>query len=87
MRSARYAGEQASDEENLRKLIAEAPAGSALAYVCALAYVDPGAGASASSRRAARARLAEPAHAAIDGFGYDPAFIPRPAATSARWRS
>ena len=41
VRSARYAGEHASDEENLAKLLREAPAGSALAYVCALAYVDP----------------------------------------------
>ncbi len=41
VRSARYAGPQATDEENLAKLMAEAPAGSALRYVCALAYVDP----------------------------------------------
>ena len=41
MRSARYAGEDATDEENLAKLLREAPAGSALAYVCALAYVEP----------------------------------------------
>ncbi len=41
VRSARYAGVQASDEENLAKLLREAPAGSALAYVCALVYVDP----------------------------------------------
>ena len=43
VRSARYAGEDATDEENLDKLLREAPAGSALEYVCALAYVDPGA--------------------------------------------
>ena len=41
VRSARYAGEHASDGENLAKLLREAPAGSRLAYVCALAYVDP----------------------------------------------
>ena len=40
VRSARYAGEDATDEENLAKLLREAPAGSALAYVCALAYLD-----------------------------------------------
>ena len=37
VRSARYAGEHATDEENLGKLLAEAPAGSGLRYVCALA--------------------------------------------------
>ena len=41
VRSARYAGEHASDRENLEKLMREAPAGSALEYVCAIAYVDP----------------------------------------------
>ena len=44
VRSARYAGEEASDEENLAKLLREAPAGSALEYVCALVYVDLRAG-------------------------------------------
>ncbi len=41
VRSARYAGEDATDEENLAKLLREAPAGSPLAYVCVLAYVEP----------------------------------------------
>ena len=41
VRSARFAGETASDEENLDKLLREAPAGSPLAYVCALALADP----------------------------------------------
>ncbi len=45
MRSARYAGEDASDAENLALLLRQAPAGSALEYVCALAYVDPAQGA------------------------------------------
>ena len=40
VRSARFAGERATDEENLAKLLREAPAGSALAYVCVIAYVD-----------------------------------------------
>ncbi|HEY2636142.1 MAG TPA: non-canonical purine NTP pyrophosphatase, partial [Solirubrobacteraceae bacterium] len=39
VRTARYAGEHATDAENLDKLLAEAPAGSRLTYVCALAYV------------------------------------------------
>ena len=42
--SARYAGENASDEENLAKLLHEVPADGdrRVAYVCALAYVEPG---------------------------------------------
>ena len=44
VRSARYAGEHASDEENLAKLLREVPADgdTRVAYVCALAYVEPG---------------------------------------------
>src|SRR3984957_13666692 len=45
VRSARYAGLQATDQENLDLLRLEAPAGSGLRYVCALAYVDPSDGA------------------------------------------
>ena len=45
VRSARYAGEHATDEQNLEKLLREAPAGSALEYVCVIAYVDPASGA------------------------------------------
>lgn len=44
VRSARYAGEHATDEDNLAKLLREVPPGSALRYVCALAYVVPGGG-------------------------------------------
>src|SRR3954469_10601551 len=42
VRSARYAGEDASDEENLAKLLREVPANGdrRVAYVCALAYVN-----------------------------------------------
>jgi XTP/dITP diphosphohydrolase len=75
VRSARYAGECASDEQNLRKLLAEAPAGSALAYVCALAYVDPLTGEEHVFEERCTGRLAaEPR--GERGFGYDPAFIP-----------
>ncbi|MDQ5832814.1 MAG: non-canonical purine NTP pyrophosphatase, partial [Actinomycetota bacterium] len=44
--SARYAGEHAGDEENLAKLLEEVPPEGDLrvTYVCAIAYVDPGAG-------------------------------------------
>ena len=42
VRSARFAGEDATDAENLALLLREAPAGSALAYVCVIAYVEGG---------------------------------------------
>lgn len=75
VRSARYAGERASDEQNLAKLLCEAPAGSALAYVCALAYVDPSSGEERLFEGRCTGRLAaEPR--GERGFGYDPAFLP-----------
>ena len=40
--SARFAGPDATDADNLAKLRAEAPAGSALRYVCVMAYAAPG---------------------------------------------
>ncbi len=75
VRSARYAGEEASDEQNLAKLLTEAPAGSALAYVCALAYVDPGVGVERVFEGRCTGRLAERPRGER-GFGYDPAFLP-----------
>jgi XTP/dITP diphosphohydrolase len=75
VRSARYAGPGATDEENLAKLIEEVPAGSALRYVCALAYVDPAGGVEriflgeCHGQMAARRR-------GTRGFGYDPIFVP-----------
>lgn len=75
VRSARYAGPHATDEQNLLKLLAEAPAGSGLRYVCALAYVDPRTGEEQVFFGYCRGRLAaEPRGAG--GFGYDPAFLP-----------
>jgi len=73
--SARFAGEDASDEENLAKLLREAPAGSALAYVCVIALVDPIAGAELLFEgRCTGTLAAEPR--GDGGFGYDPAFLP-----------
>jgi XTP/dITP diphosphohydrolase len=75
VRSARYAGEGATDEENLHKLLHEAPAGSALTYVCALAYVDPVGKVERLFEGRCTGRLAaEPR--GEGGFGYDPAFLP-----------
>jgi XTP/dITP diphosphohydrolase len=75
VRSARYAGESASDEQNLRKLLAEAPAGSALQYVCAVAYVHPTANLERVFEGRCAGRLAA-APRGERGFGYDPAFVP-----------
>lgn len=75
VRSARYAGEDASDEQNLTKLLREAPAGSALEYICALAYVDPDAGMERVFEGRCAGRLAERPRG-TGGFGYDPAFLP-----------
>jgi XTP/dITP diphosphohydrolase len=75
VRSARYAGEHATDQQNLDKLLREAPAGSALAYVCALAYVDPVAGTERLFEERRTGRLAA-APRGEGGFGYDPAFLP-----------
>jgi XTP/dITP diphosphohydrolase len=75
VRSARYAGEHASDLQNLEKLLREVPAGSPLEYVCVIAYVEPARGEErvfegrCSGRRAAQPR-------GEGGFGYDPAFVP-----------
>jgi XTP/dITP diphosphohydrolase len=76
VRSARYAGEGASDAENLEKLVREAPPGSELEYVCALAYVDPVAGVERLFEGRCAGRLAV-APRGEGGFGYDPAFLPR----------
>jgi XTP/dITP diphosphohydrolase len=75
IRSARFAGEHASDEENLAKLLREAPAGSPLAYVCALAYVDPASGEERVFEERCTGTLAAVPRGAR-GFGYDPVFLP-----------
>ena len=75
VRSARYAGENATDEENLQKLLAEVPQDGdrRVSYVCALAYVNR------DEERLFEGRCdgtlaIEPR--GTGGFGYDPAFIP-----------
>ena len=75
VRSARYGGPGATDQENLDKLCGEAPAGSALRYVCALAYVDPTNGIERVFCGECRGTLAVAPRGA-GGFGYDPAFVP-----------
>jgi XTP/dITP diphosphohydrolase len=74
--SARYAGEGASDEENLAKLLREVPddGDRRLAYVCALAYVEPGGRVELVHGRCEGMLAREPRGGG--GFGYDPAFVP-----------
>jgi XTP/dITP diphosphohydrolase len=74
IRSARYAGPAAGDAENLAKLRAEAPAGSRLRYVCAMAYAEPG-GEEHTFEGSCGGTLAADARGS-GGFGYDPAFLP-----------
>jgi XTP/dITP diphosphohydrolase len=74
--SARYAGEGATDEENLAKLLSEVPEDGdrRVAYVCALAYVEPGRREEVVYGRCEGQLALEPR--GDGGFGYDPAFIP-----------
>jgi XTP/dITP diphosphohydrolase len=74
VRSARYAGPNATDEENLRKLLREAPPGSPVRYVCAIAYVNPDGEERVFLGRCSGTLAGTPR--GDRGFGYDPAFIP-----------
>jgi XTP/dITP diphosphohydrolase len=74
VRTARYAGEHATDEENLAKLHREAPAGSRARYVCVIAHVDPD-GAEHLFEGTTSGTVA-PAPRGSGGFGYDPLFVP-----------
>ena len=74
--SARFAGEDATDEENLDKLLREVPGEGdrRVAYVCALAYVQPGGREEVVHGRCEGTLAHEPR--GEGGFGYDPAFVP-----------
>ncbi len=75
--SARYAGEGASDGENLEKLLREVGAaggGRRAAYVCAIALVDAEGVEHVFEARCEGALLEGPR--GTGGFGYDPAFVP-----------
>jgi XTP/dITP diphosphohydrolase len=73
--SARYAGERASDEENLAKLLREVGRQDDLrvAYVCALAYAEPGGREELVHGRCDGTLTHEPR--GEGGFGYDPVFV------------
>jgi XTP/dITP diphosphohydrolase len=72
--SARFAGPGATDADNLAKLRAEAAAGTALRYVCVVAYAEPGGG-ERTFTGTCDGRLSDDARGS-GGFGYDPAFLP-----------
>jgi XTP/dITP diphosphohydrolase len=76
VRSARFAGENATDEENLAKLLRDVPADGdrRVAYVCVLAYVTPDGEEHVFEGRC-EGTLALEARGS-GGFGYDPAFVP-----------
>jgi XTP/dITP diphosphohydrolase len=76
VRSARYAGPDATDADNLALLMREMDgrADRAVAYVCAIAYIDED---GAEIVREARCEGTLTDHPRGDGgFGYDPAFVP-----------
>jgi XTP/dITP diphosphohydrolase len=76
VRSARFAGEGASDEQNLQKLLAEVSGepDRRVAYVCAIALVSSGGDERVFEGRC-EGTLAEVPRGE-GGFGYDPAFVP-----------
>ena len=74
--SARYAGEDATDEENLAKLLEEVGRQDdrRVAYVSVIALVDDGGNESIFEGRCEGTLAGEPR--GTGGFGYDPAFVP-----------
>jgi XTP/dITP diphosphohydrolase len=76
IRSARYAGEDATDEENLEKLLTElrGRADRRAAYVCVLALADPTGAHELFEARCEGIVIDDPRGSG--GFGYDPAFVP-----------
>jgi XTP/dITP diphosphohydrolase len=72
--SARYAGPDASDAENLAKFREEVPAGSAIRYVCVIAHVTPQ-GSEELFVGTCKGRMAGEERG-TRGFGYDPIFVP-----------
>ncbi|HTU16283.1 MAG TPA: RdgB/HAM1 family non-canonical purine NTP pyrophosphatase [Solirubrobacterales bacterium] len=77
VRSARYAGEEASDGENLTKALRDLDAAGGPAdarYVCVIAYID-GQGAEHLFEGFCAGRMIQNPRG-DGGFGYDPAFVP-----------
>jgi XTP/dITP diphosphohydrolase len=76
VRSARFAGEDATDEQNLEKLLRDVPddGDRSVAYVCALVHVTPEGEEWLFEARCTGTLAHEPRGSG--GFGYDPAFVP-----------
>jgi XTP/dITP diphosphohydrolase len=78
IRSARYAGPEATDEENVAKLLAELSttdgAGRSARYVSELVAISPE-GIETRGTGALEGRIADAARGS-GGFGYDPVFVP-----------
>jgi len=79
VRTKRYAGDHATDEDNNRKLLGALdglpPDRRGARYVCVLALVEPGRPGVRMSRGTLRGRIAV-APKGSNGFGYDPIFEP-----------
>jgi XTP/dITP diphosphohydrolase len=75
--SARYAGPDATDEQNnqllLEKIAAIPPAGRSAQFVCHIAVADPTGTIRAESEASCRGRLLFESRG-VHGFGYDPLF-------------
>jgi XTP/dITP diphosphohydrolase len=76
VRSARYAGPEATDAQNLAKLIAALRDAEdrSVAYVCVIAHVGAGGVERTYEGRCEGELVLEPRGSG--GFGYDPAFVP-----------
>jgi XTP/dITP diphosphohydrolase len=76
VRSARFAGENATDQENLDLLISELRDSDDrhVAYVCALAHIGADGAEMVVEARCEGTLILEPR--GTGGFGYDPAFVP-----------
>lgn len=78
--SARYAGEGASDEENLRKMLREmagvAPPRRTARYRCVIAYVTSGSDVSPLLAEGTWEGSLIDSPRGLGGFGYDPIFVP-----------
>jgi len=74
IRSARFAGEDATDEENLSLLESRVAPGGRLEYVCAIAFV--GADGTEKVLESRCEGLMASGRSGNRGFGYDPVFLP-----------
>jgi XTP/dITP diphosphohydrolase len=76
VRSARYAGPDATDEQNLNLLIEELAGADdrSVAYVCAIVHIDEAGVETVREARCEGHLASEPR--GEGGFGYDPAFLP-----------